>query len=132
MAQIINDLEINMKKYNVTVNGTTYEVVVEEAGTAEASAPVQTAAPAPAKKEPVQAAAPVSSSGKTVNAPMPGNILSMNVNVGDKVAKDQLVCILEAMKMENEIFSPVDGTVTRIVAGKGASVETGAVIIELE
>ena len=69
--------------------------------------------------------------GNTVNAPMPGTILKMNVNVGDKIEKDSLVCILEAMKMENEIFATAGGTVTAINAPKGASVNTGDPIITL-
>ena len=101
-----------MKKYNVTVNGVTYEVVVEEAGeVAAAPAPQapQTAAPAAPKAAPAPAAKPAATKpaagAKTVNAPMPGTILKMNVKVGDAVKKNDLICILEAMKMENEIFA---------------------------
>ncbi|MBQ8524538.1 MAG: acetyl-CoA carboxylase biotin carboxyl carrier protein subunit [Clostridia bacterium] len=125
-----------MKNYNVTVNGVTYEVTVEELG--EVSAPV-TAAPAPVAA-PAPAAAPApkaapapapAAGGESVKAPMPGTILKMNVKVGDKVEKDGLVCILEAMKMENEIFSPVAGTVTAINAPQGATVATGDAIVTL-
>ena len=125
-----------MKNYNVTVNGVTYEVTVEELG--EVSAPV-TAAPAPVAA-PAPAAAPApkaapapapAAGGVSVKAPMPGTILKMNVKVGDKVEKDGLVCILEAMKMENEIFSPVAGTVTAINAPQGATVATGDAIVTL-
>lgn len=125
-----------MKNYNVTVNGVTYEVTVEELG--EVSAPV-TAAPAPVAA-PVPAAAPApkaapapasAAGGESVKAPMPGTILKMNVKVGDKVEKDGLVCILEAMKMENEIFSHVAGTVTAINAPQGATVATGDAIVTL-
>lgn len=126
-----------MKNYNVTVNGVTYEVTVEELG--EVSAPATTvAAPAapvapkaaPAAPKAAPAAAPAAG-GETVKAPMPGTILKMNVKVGDKVEKDGLVCVLEAMKMENEIFSPVAGTVTAINAPQGASVATGDAIVTL-
>lgn len=126
-----------MKNYNVTVNGVTYEVTVEELG--EVSAPAATvAAPAapvapkaaPAAHKAAPAAAPAAG-GETVKAPMPGTILKMNVKVGDKVEKDGLVCVLEAMKMENEIFSPTAGTVTAINAPQGASVATGDAIVTL-
>ena len=126
-----------MKNYNVTVNGVTYEVTVEELG--EISAPAATvAAPAapvvpkatPAAPKAASAAAPAAG-GETVKAPMPGTILKMNVKVGDKVEKDGLVCVLEAMKMENEIFSPVAGTVTAINAPQGATVASGDAIVTL-
>ena len=126
-----------MKNYNVTVNGVTYEVTVEELG--EVSAPATTvAAPAapvapkatPAAPKAAPAAAPAAG-GETVKAPMPGTILKMNVKVGDKVEKDGLVCVLEAMKMENEIFSPVAGTVTAINAPQGATVASGDAIVTL-
>lgn len=122
-----------MKKYNVTVNGVTYEVVVEEAG--EVSAPATpvaapTAAPAP-KAAPAPAAKPAAGA-KTVNAPMPGTILKMSVKVGDAVKKNDLVCILEAMKMENEIFAAEDGTVTAINAPQGSTVNTGDAIVTLD
>ena len=123
-----------MKKYNVTVNGTVYEVTVEEADGAVA-APVSTPVAAP-KAAPAQVAAPAApkaapAGAKTVNSPMPGNILKMNVKVGDTVKNGDLVCILEAMKMENEIFAGADGTVKAINAPQGSSVNTGDVIITL-
>ena len=127
-----------MKKYNVTVNGVTYEVVVEEAGeVAAAPAPQapQTAAPAAPKAAPAPAAKPAATKpaagAKTVNAPMPGTILKMNVKVGDTVKKNDLICILEAMKMENEIFAAEDGTVTAINTPQGTSVNTGDAIVTL-
>ena len=127
-----------MKKYNVTVNGVTYEVVVEEAGEV-AAAPVsqapQTAAPAAPKAAPAPAAKPAATKpaagAKTVNAPMPGTILKVNVKVGDAVKKNDLICILEAMKMENEIFAAEDGTVTAINTPQGTSVNTGDAIVTL-
>ncbi len=112
-----------MKKYNVNVNGTNYEVIIEEVNGAEiAAAPA--AAPAPA---PTPAAAPAAG-GETVTSPMPGNILAVNVAVGQAVKKGDVLMVLEAMKMENEIMSPADGTVNAVNVSKGASVETGTVL----
>ena len=108
-----------MKKYRVTVNGTAYEIELEEM---TGAAPV--AAPAPV------AAAPAG--GEKVSAPMPGNILSVNVNVGDTVKRGQVLMILEAMKMENEIMSPCDGKVASINTSKGATVETGALLCVIQ
>ena len=121
-----------MKNYNVTVNGVTYQVTVEELGeiSAPAAAPVAAAAPkAPAQTPAKPSAAPAGTA--TVNAPMPGTILKMNVKVGDKVEKNDLVCILEAMKMENEIFASSSGTVTAVNAPVGTSVSTGDAIVTL-
>ena len=111
-----------MKKYNITVNGTTYEVVVEEAGTV-ASAPAYTA--------PVYAApaAPVAAGAATITAPMSGTIFKLMVNVGDAVKNGQCVVVLEAMKMENEIFSPCDGTVKEVRVAQGATVQPGEVLL---
>ena len=137
-----------MKKYNVTVNGTTYEVVVEETGSA-AAAPAAVSAPAPAPAAPAPAAAPAapapapaaaapasaapagSQGSVKVTAPMPGTILKMNVKVGDTVEPNGLVCILEAMKMENEIFSEQGGKVISVNAPAGTSVQSGDVIVTL-
>ena len=124
-----------MKKYNVTVNGVTYEVLVEEtdsaaapsAQPAPAAAPAVSAAPKAAPK-----AAPAGAQGSIkVTAPMPGTILKMNVQVGDTVKANDLVCVLEAMKMENEIFAKEGGTVKSVDAPQGASVNSGDVIITL-
>lgn len=122
-----------MKKYNVTVNGTTYEVVVEEAdGAVSAPAMSAPAAPAAAPKAAPKAAAPAGAQGAVkVIAPMPGNILKMNVKVGDTVAPNGLVCILEAMKMENEIFCEQGGKVVSINAPVGTAVQSGDVIVTL-
>lgn len=112
-----------MRKFNVTVNGKTYSVDVEEVGGAQdavttVSAPA--AAPAPAQKV-------VSGEGTAVKAPMPGLILSLAHADGDKVKKNDKLVVLEAMKMENDIFAPADGVVTYAVK-KGDQVDTGAVI----
>ena len=115
-----------MKKYNVTVNGTSYEITLEvvdaadiKAAPAVATAPAPVAAPAPA-------VAPAG--GETVNAPMPGTILSVNVQNGASVKKGDVLMILEAMKMENEIMCPCDGTIASVNVQKGSSVETGSVL----
>lgn len=124
-----------MKNYTITVNGTPYNVTVEEG----AAAPVQ-AAPAPAAAPtPAPAAAPApapATAGGTegsvkVEAPMPGTILDVKVAVGSSVTSGQVLCILEAMKMENEIVAPQDGTVASVAVNKGDSVEAGQVIITL-
>ncbi len=118
-----------MKKYIITVNGTKYEVAVEEADSNATYVPAETkkeepkAAPAAA---PVQAAAPSAApaAGAKVTAPLPGNILKVNFSVGDACKKGNVLCILEAMKMENEVLAPCDGTVASAVS-KGATVNTG-------
>ena len=113
-----------MKKYRVNVNGTVYEVELEEiAGSAPAAAP---AAPAAA------AARTAAAGGERICAPMPGNILSVNVAAGDAVKKGQVLMILEAMKMENEIMAPRDGKVTAVAVTKGAAVESGALLCTIQ
>ena len=131
-----------MKKYNITVNGTTYEVVVEEADSVSApvtySAPVS-AAPAPVASAPVAApkAAPAapkatgSAGGVKVTSPMPGTILAVKVSVGQSVKKGDIICVLEAMKMENDIPAPQDGVIASIDVQKGASVNAGDVLASL-
>ena len=116
-------------KYKVTLNGKTYEVEVEHGKAVlldeyEALAPAPAAAAAPAA--PAPAAAPVNlAAGESVNAPMPGNIIRVDVKQGDAVKAGQILVILEAMKMENEIVAPKDGTVAQVVTSKGAVVDTG-------
>ena len=124
-----------MRKFNITVNGKTYAVDVEEVGGVQTSAPAPAPAPAPAaapKAAPTPApkAAPVEGA-KQVTAPMPGTIVSVKVNVGDAVKSDTLVAVLEAMKMENEIFAGVDGTVAGISVSAGDSVNSGDVIVSV-
>lgn len=130
-----------MKKYNITVNGKTYEVEVEEIGgsTAPAAPKVTPAPAAPAPTPaPVQASLkaepskPVPAGAKTVKAPIPGTILDIKVSEGQSISQGQLLFILEAMKMENEIFSPFEGVVTSIEVSKGASVNAGEVLLALE
>ena len=116
-----------MKKYRVNVNGTVYEVELEEITGAAPAASVATPAAAPA---PAPAAAPAG--GEKVCAPMPGNILAVNVAAGDMVKKGQVLMVLEAMKMENEIMAPQDGKVTSVAVAKGAAVESGALLCTIQ
>ena len=123
-----------MRKFNITVNGKTYEVDVEEIGGAAPVAPVVSApaaAPAAAPATPAAPKAAPVAGAKQVTAPMPGTRVSGKVNVGDKVTSDTLVAVLEAMKMENEIFAGVEGTVAGISVNAGDSVNTGDVIISV-
>ena len=113
-----------MKKYTITVNGTAYEVEVEEAGVV-ASAPKAAAAPAP------KAAAPVAAGATTVSAPMPGKVLEVKVKAGDAVKSGDVLMILEAMKMQNDILAPADGTVSDVRVSAGQTVSTGDVMIVL-
>lgn len=125
-----------MRKFNVTVNGTAYEVEVEEIGAAPvAAAPVAApAAPTAAapKAAPKAAAKVQGSAGATsVNSPMPGTILKMNVSVGQTVKAGDVLCVLEAMKMENDIPAPNDGVIASVNVQKGASVNSGDVLVTL-
>lgn len=119
-----------MKNYTITVNGTVYEVCVEEsegAGAAAAAAPKQTAAPK--KAAPKKAAAPAGAQGSVkIASPMPGKILKTNLAAGAAVKKGDVVLILEAMKMENEIVAPQDGTLASVNVTVGQSVEAGEVL----
>ena len=114
-----------MKKYKVTVNGTAYEIELEElTGAAPAAA---TAAPVPT---PAPAAAPAG--GEQVTSPMPGAILAINVAAGDTVKRGQVLMVLEAMKMENEIMCPCDGKIASVNTSKGASVESGTLLCVIQ
>lgn len=127
-----------MKQFNVTVNGTTYDVVVDEvkaaaAAPAPAAAPKAAAAPAP-KAAPAPAAkpaAPVAAGAETVQCPMPGKILSVAVTAGQAVKKGEVLCVLEAMKMQNEIYAPHDATVTDVRVAANQTVSTGEDLIVL-
>ena len=127
-------------KYKVTLNNRTYEVEVEAGRAmlideyeAYAPAPIAPAAPvaaAPAAAAPAAAVPAVSvAAGEVVKSPMPGNILKINVSLGQKVNEGDALLILEAMKMENEVVAPKSGTIAQIIVSKGAVVETGAPLI---
>jgi len=120
-----------MKNYTITVNGTPYNVTVEEgAGAPVAAAPVAAPVAAPAAAPaPAPAAAPAG--GTNVQAPMPGTILSVKVNVGDTVSEGQVLCILEAMKMENEIMAPKAGKVVSVSVSQGSSVNSGDALVSI-
>jgi len=123
-----------IKTYKITVNGKSYDVTVEE--TDNVAQAVQTATAKAAYvapqtvKQPEQPAATATSAPKSVaagavKAPMPGKVMKLAVSAGEQVKAGQLLLILEAMKMENEIFAPVSGTVTEIISSAGDNVNTG-------
>lgn len=123
-----------MKNYRITVNGVEYEVQVEEIGAEEMT---QTAAPArkaaapaaPAKKAPAKAAG--AEGNVKVTSPMPGKIIAVKANVGDTVKKGDVVVVLEAMKMENEIGATEDGVIASVNVATGDMVESGALLVTL-
>jgi biotin carboxyl carrier protein len=136
-----------MKNLKITVNGVSYDVQVEETGSAvPAAAPAPVAAPAPAPAaNPAPAAAPAApaapasaaapapaADAETVNSPMPGTIVSVNVTTGQSVSEGDVLVILEAMKMENEIMAPRDGVVAGIHVSKGQSVDSGTPLVSLQ
>lgn len=111
-----------MKNYKITVNGNVYDVSVEESD--GSAAPVAAAAPKTAPK--------ASAGAQSVNAPMPGTILDIKVSAGQQVAKGDVLLILEAMKMENEICAPDAGTVDAVLVNKGDAVEVNAALVSLK
>lgn len=141
-------------RYKVTLNGKIYEIEVErgtailaeeyDAPTAAAAPAPKAAAPAPAPKPaqvaaaapapaPAPAAAPVTvSGGETVKAPLPGTVLSVKTEVGASVKAGDVILVLEAMKMENEIVAPCAGTIAQIVAAQGQAVNTGDVLLVIK
>lgn len=112
-----------MKKYRVTVNGTAYEIELEE---------LTGAAPAPAAAAPAAPAAAAPAGGEQVASPMPGTILDVKVSQGAAVKKGDVLMVLEAMKMENEIMCPCSGTVASVNTSKGASVESGTLLCVIQ
>lgn len=130
-----------MKNYRITVNGVSYDVTVEETAAvanqpaaapapAVAAAPKATPAPAPAPAA-APKAAPAATGSTVIKAPMPGTIIKVNVKAGDSVKRGDVLCVLEAMKMENEIMAPADGTVAGVNVSSGESVQTDAVLLSL-
>ena len=113
-----------MKKYRVTVNGTPYEIELEELTGAAPAPAAPAAAPAPAPAAPA--------GGEQVASPMPGTILAVNVAAGDAVKRGQVLMVLEAMKMENEIMCPRDGRVISVNTSKGAAVESGTLLCVIQ
>ncbi|MBP3313142.1 MAG: biotin/lipoyl-binding protein [Oscillospiraceae bacterium] len=127
-------------KYKITLHGTVYEVEVMDGKASivdeyEATAPVATPVSAPAPATPAPAAAPapaaVTAAGETVTAPMPGTILKVLCQQGASVKEGDVLVILEAMKMENEILAPRAGTVAQVVVSPSTTVDTGAVLVVL-
>ncbi len=122
-------------KYKITLKGRTYEVEVERGAAIlldayDAAAPVPSAPSAPAPAAAPAAAAPAAvSAGTKVDAPLPGNVLNVKVSVGQAVKAGDVLVIIEAMKMENEVAAPCDGVVKQIVADKGAVVATGDTLL---
>ena len=133
-----------MKNYTIKVNGISYQVEVEETGVVAAavqpapapSAPVAApaAVKAPKPVAPAPAAAPVSAApagSELIKAPMPGTIVAVTVQLGESVTKGQVLCVLEAMKMENEIVAPRDGTIASVSVAKGSTVNAGDPMVSL-
>ncbi len=133
-----------MRRFQISVNGTAYDVAVEEVS-ADAAAPAVAPAPAAAPKvapavapapaaapEAAPAAKPAATAGTKVVSPMPGTIVNVNVAVGDTVKEGQVVMILEAMKMENDIVAACDGKVSAILVKKGDSVESNDVLMTIQ
>ncbi len=132
-------------KYNITLNGRTYELEVEVCqpqllSEYQAIAPVSVAAAAAAPEEaapavtaaPAAPAAAVAGEGEAITAPMPGTILKVNVAQGDAVKAGTVLVVLEAMKMENEILAPRDGVVSQVLTTKSSTVDTGATLLVLK
>ena len=121
-----------MKSYTITVNGTAYEVTVEETGSVSAPTAAPVAAPKAAPAAAPKAAAPAGGAGSVkIEAGAAGKVFKIEASVGQAVKKGQVIVILEAMKMENEIVAPQDGTVATINVAVGDSVEPGATLATL-
>lgn len=120
-----------MKSYTITVNGTAYEVTVEETGATSGSTPVAASAPAVAKAPKAPKASGKQGSVK-INSPMPGKILNIKANAGQTVKKGDVIILLEAMKMENEIVASQDGVLASVNVSVGDTVEAGDILATLE
>ena len=123
--------EAEGKMLSVNVNGADYQVELENAPGAAPAAPVQAAAPAAAAPSAPAPAAPAAGAGEKVNSPLPGVIVEVSVKEGQAVKAGQKVAVLEAMKMENEIPAPKDGTITAIHVNKGDSILEGAPVVTI-
>jgi biotin carboxyl carrier protein len=123
--------EAEGKMLSVNVNGADYQVELENAPAAAPAAPVQAAAPAAAAPAAPAPAAPAAGAGEKVNSPLPGVIVEVSVKEGQAVKAGQKVAVLEAMKMENEIPAPKDGTITAIHVNKGDSILEGAPVVTI-
>lgn len=127
-----------LRKFRININGKEYLVEMEELGVEGAAVVVPaaipaasavSAAPVPAL-QPAPAPAPIpAGDGLMVEAPMPGNVLSVQVKVGDQVTEDQVLIVLEAMKMENEIVAPKNGVITAVYVEKGTTIDAGKPIV---
>ncbi len=117
-----------MKKFNVIVNGVAYDVAVEEIKAGQTVTPAAAPAPTPAAPAAAPAVSATAGAGAKITSPMPGNIWKVLVKEGQSVKEGDVVVILEAMKMENEIYAPCDGVVTSMLVVEGGTVDTDAVI----
>lgn len=121
-----------MKNLRITVNGTAYDVQVEELGSSSAPAAAPTAAPAAAPAPAAKPAAPAGTAGSVVvKAPMPGTVVNVVVSAGQAVKAGDDLVFIEAMKMETPVKAPQDGTVATIDVAKGESVDSGKVLVTL-
>ncbi len=118
-------------KYLVTLNGTQYEVDLADGHASIGGSQPAAVSAQPVSAAPAAATVPAPGGGQPVNAPMPGTILSVAVQTGSAVKAGQLLCTLEAMKMENEIVSPCDGIVTQVNVARGQNVESGALLMTI-
>lgn len=138
-----------LKRYNVTVNGVQYQVEVEEVNGEFASTPVvqnqtpqvttqaQTTAQVPVESQPVEVKEEakkqvLAAEGEKIECPMPGTILSVNVSEGKEIKEGEVMFVLEAMKMENEIMAPRDGKIVQVGVSKGAAVNTGDLLAVIQ
>ncbi len=130
-----------MRNFKVTVNGISYDVSIEEVSgfaSAPAAAPVAApapvvAAPAPKAETPAPAPAPAPAAtpagGTAVTSPFPGTIVRVDVKVGDEVSEGDVLCVVEAMKMENDITAPADGRVVAVNVNQGQSVQSEQTLV---
>lgn len=123
-----------LRKFRVKINEKEYLVEMEEIGgnqVAHNPSPVQSQPQVQATPQPTSKPQVSSGSGEAINAPMPGTILDVRVNVGDHVSEDQVLVILEAMKMENEIVAPKAGVITEIAVSKNEAIDVGSLIVRI-